>query len=465
MKFNLTPTESQIIKLIKEQGFFIWIVGGAIRDSLLNRTPKDLDFCTDAIPSEIWEILTKNQIAVINDKTAYKHGIIRVANTDNNLIDIATLRKDISCDGRHANIEFTNQIEEDLARRDFAINAIAASIDQDGNVSELIDPFEGQDDIEDKLIYCVGEGDPKIRFVEDYLRMLRACRFTALGRDWHISLYDCMDIQELAPNINNVSKERIRDEILKSLSYPAPANFWRSMQRTGLLDVLFPEITSVIDCKQNKHHNYESVWDHMLRVLEVACTLTEDPLLRLAAFLHDIGKPNSKTIGDDGEAHFYSHEVESEKLTKKILERLKFSNKDIAYVCSLVRHHQWRFTNESKDSSIKRWLRDIGKDNWENHFTLRCADRGGNVIQQDMPILTNHMLKIHERISNIVQSNAVIDIADLAINGDDLIQLGYKPGPIFDKILEYCLQVALSDDKNNNKDFLIQKVIGRFSNE
>lgn len=346
MKFDLTTTQSLFTKKLSKFGG-IWVVGGACRDLFLNRKPADLDFATNLLPDKVIEIVETLNIVRIPDATAYHHGIIRVVDKQSGqIIDIATTRSDTRCDGRYCTPVFTNSIEEDLARRDFTVNAIAAKIDEYGNIIDLIDPFKGQYDLNRKIVRFVG--DCEARIIEDYLRIVRWCRMQALHPDMKYISYQQYIVKNNRFGVEEISKERIRDEIIKSLSYPSPVNFWRSMQSCGLFDVIFPELTTTINCSQNAHHAFESVWSHSLRTFKVICELTDNPMLRLAALLHDIGKPPTKSTDKNGDVHFYKHEVKSAEITYQWMKKYRFSIEQCEYVSKIIRNHQWRFSLQEK---------------------------------------------------------------------------------------------------------------------
>lgn len=254
MKFELTNTETSIIDLLNGAGQ-TWIVGGAVRDMLLGKTPKDIDLATDLVPDTVESLITSAGFICIPDKKAKEHGIIRAVDRDTgDLIDIATLRRDVSTDGRHAEVEFTDNLMEDLARRDLTINAMAVVINSDGTAGpHLHDPHDGCRHLEDLIIRFVGDSNDRVK--EDALRMIRACRFTALGESWTIHDRDLKAIKEHAYEIKTVSKERIRDEILKALSYDKPSNFFRALDACGLLDIIFPDLARGIGCEQNEYHS------------------------------------------------------------------------------------------------------------------------------------------------------------------------------------------------------------------
>lgn len=456
MNLDLTPSMSRIVDVLK-----VWVIGGALRDLFLDKTPKDIDLCTDVEPPEVRKIITNLGLTIIPDLTAQEHGITRcVDKDDGSIIDIATLRRDTTCDGRHAKVEFTTDLLADLERRDLTINAMAAKISPDGSLGEIIDLYNGQQDILDKTIRFVG--NPCHRIKEDHLRIIRACRFTALGEGWNIRTTDFQAITDLKQGIHEISKERIRDEILKALAYDKPSNFFRTLHAAGLLAIIFPDLARGVGCEQNEHHA-EPVFDHLLRCGDFSTTLTRNLLLRLACFTHDIAKPHTRSTGIDGRIHFYKHEVEGASVMYRWMREYRFSRKDIEYVTKLVRFHQWRFEDNSKDKTIRKWLQAVGKGTWRDLVTLRCADRKGNLKKADRPMITQKMRELMERAQNIIDSGAAIFKEDLAINGHDLKDLGVLPGKIYKEIFSNMLGIVISDPNKNNKVWLSEYVTRNYT--
>lgn len=451
MKFALTKTQAQIVKAIQENGKKIYCVGGAVRDVLLGNEPKDIDFATNYDHNALRVLASKMGLTCIPDATAMQHGIVRIVDVDTGgIIDIARFRKDDTTDGRHAKVSFTDNIYEDLRRRDFTINGMAVEV----GTNEVIDPFNGQDHLKEKRIIFIGNLHDRIR--EDYLRLMRMCRFTALGSGWQIGA-PISAIRDHVKGIHSISKERIRDEIIKALKYNKPSNFFRALEETHLLPEVFPELQAGVGCKQNKHHA-EPVFDHLLRCLDASVPLTNDPMLRLSALTHDIAKPHTKSIGPDGEVHFYMHEVVGADLMYKWMMNLKFPKKDAEYVSKMVRHHQWRFAEDTKDKTIRRWLVNVGPQ-WRDLITLRMADRLGNLKKAHKPPITREMKSLIERAEKILaDEQSVLNKTQLAINGHDLIEMGMKPSKAFREIFDKLLNIVIDEPERNTKEWLIQYV-------
>lgn len=453
MKFELTRSQSHVIQTINYQGNSVYAVGGAVRDQLMEKKPKDIDLATNALPEAVRQSLQIEGFTVIPDSVAFSHGIVRAVDKDTGeLIDIATLRRDVSCDGRHALVEFTDDINEDLARRDLTINAMACRLKPSGECSEIIDPFGGKQDLQEPYIELVG--DPDKRIAEDYVRMVRACRFTALWEEMpDIDLNTLEAIRNNAEKINTVSKERIRDEILKALAYPKPSNFFRTLDALGLLVHIFPDLKKGVGCEQNEYHA-EPVFDHLLRCCDFSVGLTESILLRLAALTHDIAKPHTRSVDSNGSVHFYKHEIVGASLMYEWMREYKFSKKEIEYVTKLVRHHQWRFEDNTKDKTIRRWLQDVGKETWRDLVTLRMADRKGNLKKAHKPMVTQKMKELIERAEAIIAAGNPIFKEDLAINGHDLEDLGIPPGKEYKEIFRELLGLVINEPEKNTKEAL-----------
>ncbi len=455
MKFVLTKAQASLVKSLKGQSLKVWVVGGAIRDILSGRAPKDLDFAHNGKVSDVVSAANAAGLSVADDQKAMEHGIVRIGDSDSkSLIDIACLRKDTICDGRHAQIEFTQSIEEDLARRDFTVNAMAAEIDEQGVCSAIIDPFNGHRDLTDDRIRFVGDAVSRIK--EDFLRILRACRFTALGDEWTIYGDDAKACKEYAIDVMRCSKERIHDELVKGLMYPVPSRMFRAMQSIGLLELVFPDLARGVGCEQNIHHA-EPVFDHLLRCLDSSVAFTDNPMLRLAVLTHDIAKPHTKKI-INGDATFYKHEVVGASIMYNWMKTYKFSRKECEYVSKMVRHHQWRFEDDTSDKTIRHWLQEVGKEEWRDLITLRMADRAGNLKKSGKPLVTQKMKELVARVEGMINAGVPIFKEDLAVNGDDLIKLGLKPGPQFKDIISNILGIVVSNPEKNTKEWLTQYV-------
>jgi tRNA nucleotidyltransferase (CCA-adding enzyme) len=448
---QFTTTELELIRFVNRKAK-IWVVGGAVRDLHLGRESIDKDFVTNApFKSLVWE-LQQAGFELIPDQTALDHGIVRIVDKDTKkLIDLANTRKDVWTDGRHATVELGATIEEDLARRDFTINAMAAEVNDQGQLGPCIDLPDSLEDIRLRKIRFVG--NPEERIQEDALRMIRACRFMALSDMMTMTPETLGAIRKHAASIKNISSERIRDEIIKALGYPHPSWFFRSMHQCGLLGYIFPDLILGVGFDGGNHHK-ETIFDHLLYVLDASVPLTTNPLLRLAALCHDIAKPHVHSFDAEGRVHFYKHEVEGARIVKQWMKSLKFSNADIEYVSKLVYHHQWRFEDNTKQKTVRKWLQTVGKDTWRDLVTLRCADRRGNMTKQDKPMITTKMFWLINTAEQIIAEGLPLFKEDLAIDGQDLIALGLKPSPQFQEIFANLIGIVVKDPKKNTKEWL-----------
>ena len=435
-----------ISNTLSSHNYELRLVGGAVRDSLRGEQVSDFDLATSATPEQIQKIFQqdKNYLLI---PTGLAHGTLTLV-IDKKHYEITSYRIDGSySDNRHPDqVSFTNSLEEDLSRRDFTINAIAV----DPLTREIIDPFNGQEDIQKKIIRTVGE--PTHRFGEDALRMLRACRF-ATKLEYHIDTPTLNAIKELAPNIKDVSQERIRDEIMKMLTSKKPSIGFDLLHELTLLPIILPELEEGYGIDQNEFHKYD-VYRHNVETCNHMSI--DDMIGRLAALLHDIGKPRAKKFAlkiGNGNV-FYNHEIIGAKMTKNLMKRLKFSNEEISKCVLLVELHMFYYTSDWNDGAIRRFLKrfDGDIDFLNLLFRLREADRSGSGTKKNSPYILHEFRK---RIDNILKDDAALKVSDLNINGTQLMELfKLKPSPIIGQILNYLLELVLDDPKINNYDSL-----------
>ncbi len=428
----------EVIKTIKELkkfGFEAYAVGGCVRDFLIQRDPQDWDIATNATPEEIQKIFPK---------TLYENrfGTVTVF-IDNLKIEVTTYRIDEKYeDNRHpTSVKYTKSLEEDLKRRDFTINAMALSDDGD-----IIDPFKGREDLKAKLIRAVG--DPNLRFSEDSLRLMRAVRF-ASQLNFKIDENTEKEIKKLAKNINFVSKERIRDELIKIINSDNPKYGLDLMLKLDLLKYVIPETFAGVGVSQNKHHIYD-VYEHNTRALQYTADQKYPTHVRFAALFHDVAKPQTKR-GEGYNATFYNHDIVGEKITKKILKRLKFPNKEIGKISLLVRHHLFYYNvGEVTESSVRRLISKVGLENIDDLLKVRFADRIGSGTPKAEPYKLRHFKYIVHKVSK-----DPISVKMLKIKGDDIIkELNIKPGPKIGLILNALLSEVLDKKEKNNYEYL-----------
>jgi poly(A) polymerase/tRNA nucleotidyltransferase (CCA-adding enzyme) len=450
-----------IIGKLQKAGFEAYIVGGCVRDFLRNVEPEDWDIATNAKPEEIQKIFPKsfysNKFFTVTVKTESENPKLKE-------IEITTYRKEAKyTDKRHPDeVKFAKTIEEDLARRDFTINAMALEM---SNVKcqmsklKVIDPFEGQKDLKNKIIRAVGNA--KERFSEDALRMMRAVRFaTSLG--FEIEKKTAEAILENAHWLKMISKERIRDEFLKIIMSERAAQGIELLRKLGLLKYIVPELEEGYKVTQNKHHIYEC-YDHYLRSLDFAAKKNFNKFVRLAALFHDIGKPRTKK-GEGPDATFYGHEIVGAKMAAQILNRLKFPKKEIEKITKLVRYHLFYYNpGEVGESSVRRLVRKVGPENMEELLQVRMADRIGSGCPKAEPYKLRHLRYLIEKVSR-----DPISVKMLKVNGEDVMRiLKIKPGPKVGQVLDILLGYVLEDPKKNEKEFLEREIekLGKFSDE
>ncbi len=416
-----------------------WIVGGCVRDMLLGRAVNDWDVCTDAKPDEMLKVFPR---AI---PTGIDHGTITVVMNKVHY-EVTTLRGEGAyTDGRRPDaVHFVDDISADLARRDFTVNAIA--IDPTGG--HVIDPFGGRVDLQARVLRAVGTAEE--RFAEDGLRVLRAARFVAT---LEMTLDPATEaaIRPTLATYRKVSAERIRDEWVKTMKAKRPSRAFDVMRTTGILEVTCPELLEGVGMEQNKFHAYD-VWRHGMECLD-ACV--GDPILRIAAMLHDVGKPRTRAIGDKTHDYtFYDHDRVGAEIADPILARLRFSNDDRARITQLVRNHLFHYSDEWTDAAVRRWVRRVGKERIEDLYTLNEADvrAKGRDFSADLASLAG--LKAH--VARILAAGAALSTRDLRVNGRDLIQeLSLKPGPILGEILDALLEVVTNDPAANEKEALL----------
>lgn len=425
------------------------LVGGAVRDSLRGEKVQDFDLATSATPLQIQEIFQKHpEYHLI--PTGIAHGTWTILK-DKKHYEITTYRIDGEyADNRHPDtVSFTNSLIEDLSRRDFTINAIAVN----PYTKEIIDPFDGQQDIKKGIIRTVGEATK--RFNEDALRMLRACRFSS-KLEYRIEDDSLNAINQLHLNITNISQERIRDELIKILDSKDPRIGIELMLNTGLLQHILPELVEGYGVEQNEFHKFD-VYRH--NIMTCYYMKSTDIIGRLAALLHDIGKPRAKNFAlkvGNGNV-FYNHEIIGAKMTKQLMKRLKFSNDDIAKCTLLVELHMFYYTSEWNDGAIRRFLKrfDGDIDFLNLLFQLREADRNGSGTKKSCPYILQEFRK---RIDLILEQDAALKVSDLHINGTQLMnEFQLTPGPIIGQILNYLLELVLDDPSINSYDSLREK--------
>lgn len=441
-KFDIPEEVSRVTQKLEEAGFEAYLVGGCVRDLFMGRKPKDWDVTTNATPEEIIPLFPK---------TFYENDFGTVGVVNESVIEITPYRLEstYSDHRRPDKVIFSKNILDDLKRRDFTINSIAYNV----KTGELIDPFFGVADLARGVIKTVGQ--PLERFSEDGLRMLRAVRF-------HVELGFVLDSEtEKAIFENNhilqhISKERIRDEFIKIIMSKSPMVGIVMLNKLGLLSYIVPELTESIGIEQNQAHAYD-VWTHLLKTVQHSADKGYPLHVRLAALFHDIAKPATRRWDDQAKQWtFYGHEVIGSRVTRKILENLKFSRETIENVTNLVRWHMFFSDTETvTHSAVRRLVANVGKDKVWDLIDVRLCDRIGTGRPKENP----YRLRKYQAMIDEVMADPV-SVGMLKINGKILMEvLDIKPGPMIGNILNALLEEVLDDPKLNNSDYLEKRAV------
>lgn len=431
---NLSKDEKNILEKLQEYGEG-YIVGGYVRDSLLGIEPSDCDFVTNLDYNKLLEIFKD-----FSPKEIGKHfGIIQII-YNGKAYEIAKYRKDIGTPENRKNqeIEFTNNIIEDLKRRDFTINAIA----YDGAIFRYVDGAE--EDLNNKVLRFVG--DPIARIKEDPLRIMRFIRFLATK-----NLKSGFEIEKLKDYLyllDKISMERIRDEFNKIILSKDIENALSILEKSGVLEYIIPEWSATIGFDQKNSHHYLTVDEHIKKVVSLC---DEDLELRIAALLHDIGKPQTFTLDSEGKGHFYNHEIESAKIAESILKRMKYSTKISSSIKNLVLYHLNTFKNSGR-KYVKELINEMGKDEVLKLFKLMEFDR----IVHNPPHDFRSLNELKRLYNEIIEKEEAVSIKDLKISGKDIIELGVSQGKEVGIVLKLIFERVLEDSSLNERKILIK---------
>ena len=467
----MTSTKIKLPELLKEfgkifydAGYKAYLVGGAVRDMFMKLPAHDWDVATNATPQDVIRLF---KFVV---PTGIEHGTVTV-HFRGTEIEVTTFRTEAGySDGRHPDsINYAATIEEDLARRDFTMNAIAASL----NNGEIVDPYGGRKDIKKQLIRTVGR--PHERFMEDGLRPVRALRFASkLGFSIEKDTYSEIFKEEIQQKAASISIERFRDEFEKIMKSPKPSVGMKLLEETGLLSIFIPEFGVCRACIQSDYRAFHKfdVMDHLLYACDGAPA--EKLNVRLAALFHDIGKPAAKKIQKetvlDGEKNdgskkeietitFYNHEAIGEKITHRLMVRLKFSNDMIDNVCHLVKEHMFHYETSWSDAAVRRFIIRVKPECLEDLYDLRLADMYG-MYNEKVDIRYSAsvalLLELKERIQKELEKKTALSLKNLAVNGRDLIQLGIPAGKELGAILNELLNCVIEDPAMNQKELLLK---------
>lgn len=436
MQIQLPDKVHNIINTLEEAGYEAYAVGGCVRDSILGREPDDWDITTSAKPEEMERLFPRTV------DTGIKHGTVTVL-LGGEGFEVTTYRIDGTYeDGRHpTEVTFTANLREDLRRRDFTINAMAYN-DRSG----LVDLYGGLLDMENRVIRCVG--DARERFDEDALRMLRAVRFSAQLGFW-IDEATGEAVKALASNLQKISAERIQVELVKLVTSPHP-DYLRTAYELGITAQILPEFDLCMETPQrHKHHCYD-VGEHILHSM---LGVEPNKVLRLGMLFHDIGKPQTLTVDPDGTTHNKKHPFEGEKITRKVMRRLKFDNDTTDKVTKLVLYHDYDIA--ATESGVRRAINRMGEDIFAMIFTVRRADIAAqsDYMREEKLEKVAHIEKLYKEI--LARKDAVT-VKDLAISGNDLIAEGMPPGRQIGETLSALLERVLDDPSLNTREILLK---------
>lgn len=449
---HIPPTIHNIITTFSNAGFELYLVGGSVRNILLSKEVKDWDFTTNATPEQMLELYPTG----FYDNTFGTVGI-PLENSitgEKTVVEVTTYRTEKGYTNRRHPDEVTwgKTIEEDLARRDFTINAIALDVTKKTTDPIFIDPYHGRDDIKAQVIRAVG--DPNLRFKEDALRLMRAVRIaTQLG--FTIDEKTLQAVTDDASLLQDIAKERIRDELIKILGSEYPYEGIMLLMNTGLLTYILPELLEGIGISQERpgRHHKDDVFTH--NVLSLKFCPSHDPIVRFATLIHDIGKPRVAAKDHEGYIIFHNHEIVGAKIASGIAERLRFSKKEKEKITTLIRWHMFTVDEHITDSAVRRFVRRIGPENVKDMMDLRVGDRlGGGTQRAESWRLKLFKKRVEEQLAPMP-----FGINDLAIDGNDIMkELQIKPGKQIGLVLQALFEEVDEDLEKNNREYLLSRL-------
>ena len=427
----------QVLNVLHHAGFEAYVVGGCVRDSVLGRIPGDWDITTSASPQEVKSLFGRTV------DTGIAHGTVTVM-IGKEGYEVTTYRIDGAYeDFRHPQeVTFTTSLTEDLKRRDFTVNAMAYS-----HETGIVDEFGGLRDLKDKVIRCVGE--PKERFGEDALRMMRAVRFAAqLGFRIDERVKDA--IREMADALDHISAERIQTELVKLLVSPHPSWF-RLAYETGITSVIMPEFDRIMVQRQHNPHHAYTAGEHTLLAMK---HIQADKVLRLTMLFHDMGKPDTFTTDENGKDHFHGHAAVSVQIAYRILKRLKFDNDTIQKVCTLVRHHSMYPQLSARE--VRRGAYLLGPELYDSFLQVKRAD----IMAQHPDVIPDKLAyldQVEQIWEDIKLHQDCLSLKQMNLSGKDLIGDGMKPGPELGEVLEKLLMEVLDQPEKNTREYLLEE--------
>lgn len=440
MKFNIQLPEDVklILNRLNAAGYEAYVVGGCVRDSILEREPHDWDICTSANPKQIMKVF-KSYVTI---PTGMKYGTITVG-VNSSYYEVTTFRVDGQyTDSRRPDaVKFTRSIDEDLSRRDFTINAMAYH-----PVVGLVDPYNGLEDIRNKVIRCVN--DPTQRFQEDGLRILRAIRF-ATRLNFKLSSSTGFVATALSELLHNISCERIISEINQMIICPNFSEYF--VKYHDIFTAIIPELSLAVYFHQrNPYHCY----DVYMHTAEAICEAPQDLITRLALLFHDISKPYTQVVDAQGIGHYYGHAQKSAEMADEIMRRLRYDNHTRHNVVELVKYHDSTISPTPK--SVRKWLNKLYPTQLSRLLDMRQAD----ILAQSSGVVTERRLsqlsEVRAIMNTVMNENQCICIKDLAVNGYDLMEIGYEPGKVLGSTLKRLLDCVIADEVDNNKADLMR---------
>lgn len=461
-KFQIPKEVTEIMRRLQGAGFEAYAVGGCVRDLILGKEPKDWDVTTSAKPEEIQKLFPdsfyENKFLTVTVKTTSEDPTLKE-------IEVTTFRAEGKyTDMRHPEeIRFAETLEEDLARRDFTMNAIALKFPiSNSQFPKLIDPFNGQADLKKKCIRAVGT--PEERFEEDALRMIRAVRL-ATELDFEIEKNTFAAIKKLSGNLSFIAKERIRDELMKIIGSAKAREGIELLHELGLLRHIMPELEEGIGVTNRP--KIFTIWEHNLKALEYGAKTRFSPEVCLIALMHDIGKPRAKGPMKNDEWTFYGHDMIGSKMAAEILTRLHFPSDFVKKAAILIRWHLFKYDPDEgvTDSSVRRLIRNVGAENMADLVKIRICDRMGMGVPKAVPYRLRHF---QFRVEKVLREEEAPTPKMLKIRGDDIMQvLGIEPGPKIGQIIEVLMQEVIDEPEKNTPEYLESRVkeLGGFSSD
>ena len=439
VQIQIPEQVNYILSRLNEAGYEAFVVGGCVRDALLDREPHDWDITTSALPSQVKEIFGRTI------DTGLKHGTVTVMKGGEGY-EVTTYRVDgVYEDGRHPKeVTFTPNLREDLQRRDFTINAMAYGVKEG-----LVDLFGGRQDLENGVIRAVG--DPMQRFSEDALRIMRAVRFSAqLGYEIEKETLSAASV--LAPNLRKISSERIREELEKTLMSDRP-DLLTIAWKAGITKEFLPEFDLCMETPQNNPHHCYTVGEHTLKGVSL---IRKDKVLRLTMLLHDAGKPACRTTDEKGIDHFYGHQAKSREMANVILRRLKYDNDTIRKVTVLVGYHD--LAVRLTEPAVRKAVVKVGEDLFPLFLEVKQADLLAQSTYQRQEKQEN-LDKLGELYAGIIERGDCLNLKNLAVKGSDILACGVQPGRQVGEILSRMLDEVLDVPAHNDREYLLNRFV------